>query len=554
VLRFAFSGRVSTEDHQDEHASRGWQLRRATQLIEPHGHAIVEEFFDVGQSRSIPWPRRPESMRLPVAAANPNRGWEALVIGEPHRAFYGDQFQNTFPTLHHHGIELWVPEVGGRVDPESEAHDLLMVLFGGMSKGERNRIKLRVRAAMADLTEREGRYLGGRPPYGYRLVDVGPHPNPEKASMGMKLRRLDVDPETGPIVARIFDMYLGGAGYRAIAQALTDDGIPSPSQHDPGRNSHRTRHAWAGSAVRAILTNPRYLGRQVWGRQPRKEVLLDPNRPADGYNVIQSWAPAEGWSKSDALTHTPLVDEVVWHQAQALLAKKGQAPTRQERVTVPEPGAYLMTGLVRCGICGRKMAGHRIGERRGYTCRIRADYATPAGGDGHPRRLFVSERALARTVDDWLAELFAPDQRQIVAEAIAGTGAPTMNPEDRAVRELGDIERRIERLLDAVESGTLDSLEVAERLRRLRQQRDEVRAEISALRPSEAVSATDVLQALDELGGLVGTMEAFTRENREAIYKATNLRITYHPAEREVDLALSLAPGGGANERVGGGT
>jgi DNA invertase Pin-like site-specific DNA recombinase len=125
-------------------------------------------------------------MRLLMAAANPNRGWEGLVIGEPHRASYGDQFQNTFPTLHHHGVELWVPEVGGRVDPESGAHDLLMVLFGGMSKGERNRIKLRVQTAMADPTEREGRYLGGRPPYGYRLIDVGPHPNPEKASMGAR--------------------------------------------------------------------------------------------------------------------------------------------------------------------------------------------------------------------------------------------------------------------------------------------------------------------------------------------------------------------------------
>lgn len=89
--------RPSTEDHQDEHASRGWQLRRATQLIEPHGHVIVEEFFDIGQSQSIPWPRRPASTRLLVAAADPNTGWEALVIGEPHRAFYGDQFQNTFP-------------------------------------------------------------------------------------------------------------------------------------------------------------------------------------------------------------------------------------------------------------------------------------------------------------------------------------------------------------------------------------------------------------------------------------------------------------------------
>jgi site-specific DNA recombinase len=429
-----------------------------------------------------------------------------------------------------------------------------MMLFGGMSKGERNRIKLRVRTAMADLTEREGRYLGGRPPYDYRLVDVGPHPNPEKASMGVQLRQLDVDPLTGPAVARIFEMYLGGAGYRAIAQALTDEGVPSPAQHDPGRNSHRTRHAWAGSAVRAILTNPRYLGRQVWGRQPRKEVLLDPNRPADGYNIIQSWAPAEGWSKSEALTHTPLVDEAIWHPVQALMSKKGQAPERHEHGDRPEPGRYLFSGMVRCGICGRRMASHRIGVRLGYTCRIRADYAVPSAGDGHPRRLLVSERALARTVDTWLSELFAPDQREAVAEAIAGVGAPAMDPHFRAVQELADAERRIERLLDAIESGTLDSVEVAERLTRLRHQRDALRAEISSRGPTDKVTASDVLQALDELGGLIGTMEAFTRENREAIYRAANLRVTYHPAEREIDLAVALTPGGGASDRVGGGT
>jgi len=128
----------------------------------------------------------------------------------------------------------------------------------------------------------------------------------------------------------------------------------------------------------------------------------------------------------------------------------------------------------------------------------------------------------------------------------------TVNPQDRAARELADVERRIERILDALEAGSLDSFEVAERLKRLRQQRDALRSEISALRSPEAVSATDVLQVLDELGGLVGTMEAFTRENREATCKAAKLRITYHGVEREVDLAVSLAPGGGANERVGG--
>src|SRR6185503_7253855 len=68
----------------------------------------------------------------------------------------------------------WVPELGGAVDPGSEAHDLVMTLFGGMSKGERARIQMRVRTAMSALAQDTSRYLGGRPPYGYRLVDAGP--------------------------------------------------------------------------------------------------------------------------------------------------------------------------------------------------------------------------------------------------------------------------------------------------------------------------------------------------------------------------------------------
>ena len=71
------------------------------------------------------------------------------MIGEPQRAFYGNQFSLIFPIFTHYGVQLWVPEVGGPVDPGSEAHDLVMTLFGGMSKGERTRVKTRVRAAMS---------------------------------------------------------------------------------------------------------------------------------------------------------------------------------------------------------------------------------------------------------------------------------------------------------------------------------------------------------------------------------------------------------------------
>jgi site-specific DNA recombinase len=175
-MRFAFYGRVSTEDQQDPESSRNWQLARARQLIEPTGGEIVAEFFDIGQSRSLPWSRRPEAARLLQILSDPDRGFEAVVIGEPQRAFYGNQFGLTFPVFVHYGVGLWVPEVGGAVDPGSDAHEIVMSLYGGMSKGERNRIKTRVRSAMAAQAAIEGRFLGGRPPYGYQRGQgqVGP--------------------------------------------------------------------------------------------------------------------------------------------------------------------------------------------------------------------------------------------------------------------------------------------------------------------------------------------------------------------------------------------
>jgi hypothetical protein len=46
------------------------------------------------------------------------------------------------------------------------------------------RSRHRVLAAMQAQAHEQGRYLGGRPPYGFRLVDAGPHPNRAHAGLG----------------------------------------------------------------------------------------------------------------------------------------------------------------------------------------------------------------------------------------------------------------------------------------------------------------------------------------------------------------------------------
>jgi hypothetical protein len=124
------------------------------------------------------------------------------------------------------------------------------------SESERQHVQARVRAAMDAQVLKEGRHQGGRAPYGYLVVDGGPHPNPRKAAEGFRLRVLAVDEDAAEVVRRIFREYLGGRGDRAIAKGLNEGGILCPSARRPEQNRHRRADGWQGSTVRSILETP----------------------------------------------------------------------------------------------------------------------------------------------------------------------------------------------------------------------------------------------------------------------------------------------------------
>ena len=239
MLRFVFYGRVSTEDWQDPVTSRARQREQAQALVRGHGH-IVAELFDAGESRTVAWARRPQAAALVAQLADPDRGWDAVVIGEYERAFYGSQYAAMAPLLEHYGVQLWMPEAGGRVNYQSEHDEKTMTVLGLSSKREITRTSIRVRTAVAARIREQGRYLGGRPPYGYRLADAGPHPNKAHAAWGRRAHKLEPDPPTAHVVRWIFAQRLTGHSVARIARALNEAGVPCPSAADPARNTHRT--------------------------------------------------------------------------------------------------------------------------------------------------------------------------------------------------------------------------------------------------------------------------------------------------------------------------
>jgi site-specific DNA recombinase len=372
-LRFAFYARVSTEDHQDPVTSRARQRDQAGAMVAGHGR-IVAEYFDIGQSRTLSWARRPQAAALLAAMADPDRGFDAIVIGEYERAFYGGQYAAMAPLFEHYGIQLWTPESSGPIDFQADEHEQMMLALGWQSKREITRTRMRVRTAMAAQTREQGRYLGGRPPYGYRLADAGPHPNKAHAAWGRRVHRLEPDPHTAPAVQWMFDQRLAGHSLATITRTLNDAGIPCPSATDPKRNPHRSGQAWTLGTVAAILANPRYTGLQVWNRQRTDHDLIDPANTGLGHRQVQRWNLPDGWVISTRPAHSALVSEADFIAVQEISTPRGPTGSATRR--------YLLAGLIRCGACERRLESAWSNGRPAYRCRhgyTSATRPTPPG-------------------------------------------------------------------------------------------------------------------------------------------------------------------------------
>jgi site-specific DNA recombinase len=330
----------------------------------------------VGWSRDAAWERRPRAAALLAAARDPRRSFDAVVGGEFERGFSARQFLSVAEMLASHGIQVWLPEVDGPVDPADPVHRALVTVLGAKAQQEVVRARHRTLAAMRAQTVEQGRFLGGRPPYGYRLVDAGPHPNRAEAAWGKRLHRLDPDPTTATHVQWMFARRLQGRSLAGIARELNDRGVLCPSQDDPGRNRNRVGGMWSVTTVKTILANPRYTGREVWNR--RQAAGGTGRATVTGEAVI-----------SNTVTHPALVTEKDFVAVQQVRAERATGDGGKRR--------YLLRGLLRCGHCGRRMDAHWVHQRAGYRCRhgYRSTASRPSDA---PENIYIREDEILRRI------------------------------------------------------------------------------------------------------------------------------------------------------------
>jgi hypothetical protein len=176
------------------------------------------------------------------------------------------------------------------------------------------------------------------------------------------------------------------ASLAGIARDLNDRGVPCPSAADRRRNPHRYGAAWTLQAVRAIVANPRYTGRQVWNRQHTQY------RHTEGGRVgVQQWNPTDQWVVSARPVHPALVSDTDFIAVQAVRSTRASGDGQRR--------TYRLAGLLQCGICGRRLDSHWVNNRPGYRCRHGHSSAHPA--KDHEDR----ERAVYLREDELLQDL-----------------------------------------------------------------------------------------------------------------------------------------------------
>ncbi len=225
----------------------------------------------------------------------------------------------------------------------------------------------------------------------------------------------------------------------------------------------------------------------------------------------------------------------MFQEAQALLAARGQRPT--ERKLRPAARPYTLRGLLRCGVCQRKMQGHWVNDRAHYRCRYPAEYAVSKTLE-HPLNVYLREDLVLPRLDKWLSSLFAPKHVEGTIKALSAAqehdaDSGRAGVHQAARRSIADCDQRLAKYRAGLEAGMEPAL-VAQWTAEVRAQRMSAEAQLRPVEGERRLTHAEITELAGSIRDVVKTLGRADGTSKALVYKELGLQLTYAPERRSV--------------------
>lgn len=345
-----------------------------------------------------------------------------------------------------------------------------------------------------DSSASEGKYISSIAPYGYKKVKL-PH---EKGFT------LEIHPEEGPVIQKIYSMFLNRAGTKLIANYLNDHHIP-------------TRHGglWTYSTITNIITNPIYMGkiRRGWKKQIKS---IENGRVVKRYKKHKD---VEDYQLFDGL-HPALITEDEFFRAQEIRGERRPSAKVKHEFTLQNAFA----GLLYCAVCGMRIGRTTQSAKRGHKPRLRC--VNMRNCHNGSADYDIVEKEIITALRAWLEGYRVKIETAGFAEDIAEQRALLEQCGD----ELAKLNQQLENAFNLVEQGvyTLDFF---------KQRREKLNVSIgqAKVRRDRIIAALEKLETADsrqsklipQTEELLDSYAEMTNQERNDLLKEILQRIEY---------------------------
>lgn len=497
-MKAAIYARYSSENQRE--ASIEDQARNCERACSQHGFQITHRFDD--QAMSGAKVDRPGYLALLEAARQ--HEFDIIIVDEVSRLWRDQEEQwRAVKLLEFRGIHIL--GVSDGINTQAGGYRLLLSIRGAMNEEARREVAWRTHRGQEGQA-RKGYNAGGRL-YGYRNVPEY-HPN-EKDHLGRPVVvavRREVEPEQAKWVLWIFERYAGGWVPRKIADELNKLGVSSPGS-TWARKVARRCNGWAASGIYGdqkkgfgILFNPLYAGRYIWNRTKR---VINPETNGRQHKL----RPESEWLVQE-MPELRIVPEDLWQRVQARRRREANEAAARGRHPGGPPARYLLSGFLRCGVCG---GSYVMMNGRYYGCGTHKDRGSSICPNSKRIPRIVAEQKLLAGVKQ---KLLSPENIQLFRKELVKAIAAEERAErdDTRRRRLAQVEQEIANIVQAIKAGAYSQVLQAE-LARLEAEREKLS---EALKAPQAMQVLDLLpDAIEEYRKAIEQLEEFAREEND---------------------------------------